>query len=65
MMVYAAPTIYEEYYKLCNDITCSYINIKKRKDREKVSDVNADKIVLFADKIRKELGIEGKVSSNK
>ncbi len=65
MMVYATPAIYEEYYKLCNDIMYSYINIKKRKDREKISCINADKIEKFADKIREGLGIEGKVSSNK
>lgn len=62
MMVYASPTIYKEYYKLCNDITDTYIKIKKRKDRENMVETNAKKIEKFADKIRKELGIEGDVS---
>ena len=62
MMVYASPTIYKEYYKLCSDITDTYIKIKKRKDRENMVETNAKKIEKFADKIRKELGIEGDVS---
>lgn len=62
MMVYASPTIYKEYYKLCNDIMDTYIKIKKRKDRENMVETNAKKIEKFADKIRKELGIEGDVS---
>lgn len=62
MMVYASPTIYKEYYKLCNDITDTYIKIKKRKDRENMVETNAKKIEKFADKIRKELGIGGDVS---
>lgn len=62
MMVYASPTIYKEYYKLCNDITDTYIKIKKRKDRENMVETNAKKIEKFADKIRKELSIEGDVS---
>lgn len=63
MMVYAAPTIYKEYYKLCGDIMNSYVNIKRKKDREHISEANASKIEAFADKIRKELGVEGNVSS--
>lgn len=62
MMVYASPTIYKEYYKLCNDIMDTYIKIKKRKDRENMVETNAKKIEKFSDKIRKELGIEGDVS---
>ncbi len=62
MMVYASPTIYNEYYKLCNEIMDVYTKITKRKNRENMLEINANKIEKFADKIRKELGVKGDVS---
>lgn len=58
MMLYASPKIYKEYYKNCNEITECYVKIKKRTDRERMLGINADKIELFAYKMRKELGIK-------
>ena len=58
MLVYASSKIYKEYYKLCAEICNTYEGIKKKKKREKLQYINADKVENFATLIRKELGIE-------
>ena len=62
MMVYATPEIYNGYYKLRSDIMDSYIKVKKRKDRENMLEINANRIEKFANKIRKELGVKGDIT---
>lgn len=58
MLVYASSKIYKEYYKLCAEICNTYEGIKKKKKREKLQYINADKVESFAALIRKELGIK-------
>ena len=61
MLVYASSEIYDEYYKLCEEIATLYAGIKKKKQREKLQRINANKVEQFANKIRKELGVKGDV----
>lgn len=59
IMLYASTDIRRAYYKLNNDIASSYNNKNSKKEREVVQSKNADKIMSFTDKLRKELGIKG------
>lgn len=61
MLVYASSEIYDEYYILCEEIATLYAGIKKKKQREKLQRINANKVEQFANKIRKELGVKGDV----
>lgn len=63
MLIYASSDVYKEYYKLSKEIYTTYEGLKSRKEREQVMYINADKIEEFANKIRKELGVKGSVSS--
>ena len=58
MMLYASSDIRRSYYKLNNEIVISYENKNNKKEREKIKNKNADKIMSFTDKLRKELGIK-------
>ena len=59
MLIYASKKIYDEYYDLDSEICGCYDKIKDKKKIETKSRKMADKIVDFATKMRKELGIKG------
>lgn len=59
MLIYASKKIYDEYYELDSEICVCYDKIKDKKKIEAKSHKIADKIVIFATKMRKELGIKG------
>ena len=59
MLIYASKKIYDEYYDLDSEICIFYDKIKDKKKIEAKSRKMADKVVAFATKMRKELGIKG------
>lgn len=61
MLIYASKKIYDEYYDLDSEICVCYDKIKDKKKVEANSRKMADKIVDFATKMRKELGIKDKL----
>lgn len=62
MLIYASPDVYKDYYKISGEICSTYEGLKNKKEKEKVMYINADKVESFANKMRKELGVEGDVS---
>lgn len=59
MMLYASKEVYDAYYKLDGEIIHSYDKIRTKSKIEEISNKNADKVEVFATKMRKELGIKG------
>ena len=58
MLVYASSEI---SLRRRREIATLYVGIKKKKQREKLQRINANKVEQFANKIRKELGVKGDV----
>ncbi len=58
MLIYSSRKIYKEYYALDCEITNSYSGIVNRKKVDEISNKNADKVEMFANKMRKELKIQ-------
>ena len=61
MLIYSSKKIYDEYYKLDEEICNCYDTICSQRKIAAKSNEIADKIVKLATKMRKELGIKDKL----